>query len=284
MAQVEYIRLDTDFFDKPKIKALRRRHGNKGILLVLRILTSMGKSTDGALVRDTWEVLAEESDYKEGEAEAAIAYCLAVGIFSGDEENLSNRRVTEDQEALERKRASKREEMRRYRGREKGTSASVVKSFEDTDDLNRIQPRAVSVVEPPMQRETVDPGNDETLKIALTKLETPADQQWTLDNRFISAGRRPMKDYQNIWLTPFELADVMKKLQSSDIPQGSYKDLFLKAEAKLVTWKQERRSLTTVSVYNWLTGFLFDELLERAIKERRLAKTIEAPKQFEGRR
>ena len=93
-----------------------------------------------------------------------------------------------------------------------------------------------------------------------------------------------MKDYPNIWLTPFELADVMKKLEASDIPQKAYKDLFLKAEAKLMTWKQDRRSLSTVSVYNWMTGFLFDELLERAIKERRLAKTIEAPRPFEGRR
>jgi len=276
MAQVEYIRIDTDFFDKPKIKALRRRHGNKGIMLVLRLLTAMGKSSDGGLVRDTWEILATEADYEDGEAGEVVSYCLEVGIFSGDMDHVSNRRVTEDQDALERKRVAKREEMRRYRAKEKGAPAlQVIVDKSAESDLERIQPRVLPVIEPSMQKETVDPGNDENLRIALEKLETPANQQWTLDNRFIMAGRRPMKDYTNIWLTPHELADVIKKLEESDIPMWSYKDLFLKAEARLVTYKQERRPVQTVSVYNWLTGFLFQEVLETTIKETRLAKTLD---------
>lgn len=272
MAQVEYIRLDVDFFDKPKIKGLQRKHGHKAILLILRLYCAMGRATNATLNRDSWEALAADGGYEDGEAIIVVDYCLGHGILSGDYEQLTNTRVVEDQAALERKREQAKARQKSFREKPKELESPTT-----LEVISTSLPKSVPIVlvEPTQQRETIDPGDNENLKIALEKLQSPGNQQWTLDNRFVNAGRRPMKDYPELWLTPFELEDIIKKLKESDIPMTSYKDLFAKAEAKLKTWKQERRSTSGVSVYNWLTGFLFQEVLETTIKETRLAKTLE---------
>jgi hypothetical protein len=289
MAQLEYIRLDTDFFDKPKIKGLVYRHGHESVGFLLRLLCSMGRATEGFIGRDAWEAIGIESGIDPDRAEKLVAYCLDQGILDGDLSAISNSRVHADQDALDKKRGAARERVRTHRQKPTEVSApAFVARMERAVAVvpnNSPVPSPVLVVpthrqEPTEEFDTDDPN----LKIALEKLEQPAGQPWTNDNRHISAGRRPMRDYPSLWLTPPELADVVKKLEESQIPVQSYKDLFLKAEARLKTYSGQGRSTQGVSVYNWMTGFLFDELLERTIKETRLAKTMEGPQRYEQRR
>jgi hypothetical protein len=291
MTQLEYIRLDTDFFDKPKIKGLIYRHGQEAVGFLLRLLCSMGRATDGGIGRDAWEAIGIESNIDPQRAETLVVYCLEQGILEGDLSMISNSRVQADREALEKKRGAARERVRTHRQKhqEPNAPAYVARMERAVAVSNHPQPVSVpspvlvvahSPVEDVQEFDTSDPN----LKIALEKLESPSGQPWTHDNRYMSAGRRPMKDYPALWLTPFELADVVKKLEESQIPVQAYKDLFLKAEARLKTYTGQGRSTQGVSVYNWMTGFLFDELLERTIKETRLAKTIEGPKRYEQRR
>lgn len=288
MAQLEYIRFDTDFFDKPKIKGLVRRHGQDGVNLLIRLLCAMGRATDGAISRDAWEFIGEEADVTVERTEQIIDYCLEQHILGGDKNSLTNARIQTDQEALERKRDSTRNRVKQYRDKQRPAETQVITVPERA--VARISPAPyvpyvppADVIRPKAVEEKFD-TSDPNMEIALEKLQAPAGQDWTYDNRYMGAGRRPMKDYPEIWLTPQELADVIKKLEGSDIPVQSYKDLFLKAEAKLKTYSSQGRSNQTVSVYNWLTGFLFDESLERAIKETRLAKTLEGPQRYEQRR
>ena len=288
MAQLEYISLDTDFFDKPKIKGFVHRHGQGAVSFLLRLLCGMGRSTEGEISRDSWEAIGVEAGLDVERATSLVSYCLENQILAGDLEVLTNSRVKVDQEALAAKRAKIRERVGAYRARRKGevpADTEVVEIRPPAAPLQAVPKlvRAAPPVATPQRDEGVD-EEDPNMEIALEKLETPDGQPWTLDNRFISAGRRPMRDYPTIWLTPHELADVVKKLEESQIPIYSYKDLFLKAEAKMKTYSAQGRSNQAVSVYNWLTGFLFDELLERAIKETRLAKTMEGPKAYEQRR
>lgn len=297
MAQLDYIRLDTDFFDKPKIKGLCHRHGQEAVGFLLRLLCSMGRATEGAIGRDAWEAIGIEGNLDPKRAEMFVIYCLEQKILAGDLEHLTNSRVQDDQTALERKRGAGKERVRQYRQRHKDAP-----SFADEGSDAPVAPQnSQSITEPPpvatvayLPRATprlVEPErqekfdlSDPNMAIALEKLEAPTGQSWMNDNRYIGASRRPMKDYPALWLTPHELADVIKKLESSHIPVQGYKDLFLKAEARLKTYAGQGRSTQGVSVYNWLTGFLFDELLERTIKEARLAKTMEGPQRYEQRR
>lgn len=292
MAQVSYIRFDTDFFDKPKIKGLAHRQGVQSVLFLIRLLCAMGRATNGEISRDAWEAIGFENEYNEEKTRLVVEYCLEQKILSGNIEALSNSRIKEDQEALEKKRESTKERVAKTRQKQSITSRPemVPTQAEKTPrpipvlvNSNIIPGHVAIEVNAQKVEETFD-TSDPNMEIALEKLQKPDGQDWVRDNRFINAGRRPMKDYPLLWLTPGELADVVKKLEESDIPIQSYKDLFLKAEARINTYSAQGRSAQSVSVYNWLTGFLFDELLERTIKETRLAKTMEAPQRYEQRR
>jgi hypothetical protein len=289
MAQLSYIRFDTDFFDKPKIKGLVQRHGQVAVSFLVRLLCGMGRATDGEISRDAWEAIGAEAGLATLHSEELVGYCLDNHILGGSKERLTNTRVLEDQDALEKKRVSTRARVQQHRQRQKPAEDAPVPLATAAPAVVNPSAPFVPFVPPadvaaytPQHPESFD-TTDENMQIALDKLEAPNGQNWVFDNRFIGAGRRPMKDYPTIWLTPHELSDVIRKLEESDIPQASYKDLFFKAEAKLKTYSSQGRSNQSVSVYNWLTGFLFDELLERTIKETRLAKTLEGG-QYERRR
>lgn len=291
MAQVQYIRLDTDFFDKPKIKALAFRCGQGAVLCLIRLLCAMGRATDGELSRDAWLAISVESGLTVEDAETLAKYCLKEKIFGGNLAALTNSRVLEDQEALERKREQNRERVSRHRTKQRtGPEATVIplpprpsEPIVNPDFVPvPIAPDADAQVQYP---DPVEAGDDENLKIALDKLETPgAGKAWERDNRYILAHRRPMKDYPLIWLAPTELADVISKLEASDIPLQLYKELFKNAEAKLRTYVASGKNAQNVSVYNWLTGFLFNELLDTTTKESKLTKTIEWGNRYEQRR
>lgn len=293
MAQVTYIRFDVDFFDKPKIKGLAYRCGQEAVLLLVRLLCAMGRATNGEISRDAWEAIGAENGLNQEKTLSCITYMIDQGILGGTLESLTNERVKQDQSALEKKREATRERVAKNRQKKESEDLATLNSATATVrrlDTPLINPNLIpgfihSEVHAnhSAEPETFD-TTDPNMAIALEKLESPAGQPWVNDNRFINAGRRPMKDYKLLWLTPGELADVVKKLEESDIPVQMYKDLFKKAEAKLKTYSTQGKSSQSVSVYNWLTGFLFDELLERTIKEARLAKTMEGPQRYEQRR
>lgn len=299
MSQLDYIRLDTDFFDKPKVKGLAYRFGQGAVSFLLRLLCSMGRATDGTISRDAWEAIGADATLDPNTAETIVLYCLENQILEGDISYLTNARVQEDQDALTKKRGSTRTRVKACRARQRELTVVAppeITAVQSYSPLRRESREAVTSAPPaphfeplravPMTAKSEEFSTDDpNMVIALEKLEKPTGQPWTLDNRFVGAGRRPMKDYPTIWMTPPELADVIKKLEESQIPVQAYKDLFLKAEARLRTYDTQGRSSQNVSVYNWMTGFLFDELLERTIKETRLAKTIEGGQQrYEQRR
>lgn len=85
------------------------------------------------------------------------------------------------------------------------------------------------------------------------------------DSRFISAGRKPIKNYPLIWLSKTELIDILTLYEESEIPidkRGIYKQAFRAVQARLLTMKAEGKSITRVSAFNWLIGWALNELLD----------------------
>lgn len=277
MTQLDYIRLDTDFFDKPKIKALLYKFGHEGLIFFIKILCQVGRSTDCKLNEEQCAALAFESQMPTEKTEEFFSYCLERGLLDGTRTELSNSRVRDDVAALEHKRSKARQRQQRYR-------AVSEEERGEQQEKHRETPIVPSVAGPKIELQPVDVAkedqssfdtSDPHLQTALTKLETPEGQDWTLDSRFVNASRRPLKKFPLIWLTPHELADILKRLEQSQIPKNKYKDLFLKAEARLKTQKTVGRNGVFVSAYNWLAGFLMDEVIEQTIKEKRLEKAIQ---------
>ena len=83
-----------------------------------------------------------------------------------------------------------------------------------------------------------------------------------LNPQYVSAGRRPLKKYPDMFLTPSELADVFQQLADAGIPAENFKLVFKRVAARLSTYKAQGKSLTMISVYNWLTSWAKHEVVK----------------------
>ncbi len=85
------------------------------------------------------------------------------------------------------------------------------------------------------------------------------------DNRFMAAGRKPIKNYPLIWLSKTELIDILKLYEESGIPidkHGIYKQAFRAVQARLLTMKADGKPTNRISAFNWLIGWALNELLD----------------------
>lgn len=78
---------------------------------------------------------------------------------------------------------------------------------------------------------------------------------WLQNPQHVGAGRRPLKNYPDMFLTPSELADVFEQLAEAGIPPEQFKLVFKRVAARLSTYKAQGKNLAMISVYNWLIGW-----------------------------
>lgn len=258
-AQLDYIRLDTDFFDKPKVKAFLQKYGQENVNLFIRILCAIGRSTDGRINRDCADALIYDARIENEQGWEVITYLLENELLTGTPTKISNPRVLDDSQALARKRNATNERVRKHRTKKK------------KNEDEQVQAEVLETVKTQVSK--LEGTGDRHIDLARRKLVSEEEGgEWRTDNRYMLAGRRPMRDYPLIWLSEPELAEISKRLEASDIPPDCYKDLFLRAQGLLVTKAANGENTKNVAVYNWLTGFLFNDVLEQTIKTNRLAK------------
>lgn len=259
-AQLAYIRFDTDFFDKPKVKAFLQKHGQENVNLFVRILCAIGRASDGRINRDCADALIYDARIDNAKGWEVITYLLENELLTGTPTKISNPRVQDDSQALARKRSATNARVRKHR--------EVKKAQRADEKLEQVVEAVKS------ETAKVELTGDKHIDLARRKLvsEVEGDADWKTDNRYMLAGRRPMRDYPLVWLSEMELAEISKRLDASEIPPDCYKDLFLRAQGLLVTKAANGENTKNVAVYNWLTGFLFNDVLEQTIKTNRLAK------------
>lgn len=118
---------------------------------------------------------------------------------------------------------------------------------------------------------------DDWTQIAFEKLSDPTGSpEWTQKNAYISAGRRPMRDYPDVWLTPNELVTVCRDYEASGIPFRAYRTAFESAQIQATNQKTQRRDPSNAGAAGWLLGFIKQSILDSAIKETRLNNAREA--------
>ena len=128
---------------------------------------------------------------------------------------------------------------------------------------NKDQPttRAPAKEEPPPEAPA-----DPLLADAEKRLEPPNGQPWTSTNQWIGAGRRPMRKFPLIFLTPHELVQALQQIRKS-IPPDDVAGVFESCEARLRNKSPQQRDST--SAYNWLTGWCLEEAIDKATKRQR---------------
>jgi hypothetical protein len=105
-------------------------------------------------------------------------------------------------------------------------------------------------------------GNDCDLQPESHPLERyfmPVTVEVERDPQFMNAGRRPLKDFTAIWLTPFELEQVREEIKKH--PSASMKSIFTTVQARAVGRPPHERS--KFCAHAALTGWALQAELEK---------------------
>lgn len=135
----------------------------------------------------------------------------------------------------------------------------------------------VAYLAEPKEHEFTDPNIAKWMKPATEHLEPLLDppSKWQLDNRYINAGRRPMKKYPHVFLSAPELAEVFRQYDEVGLTPLDARQAFQAVSGRLITLASNGSSNNSISVFNWLIGWAKQEVLESKIKEHRLKNAKE---------
>lgn len=96
-------------------------------------------------------------------------------------------------------------------------------------------------------------------------------QPWEKSNLFLTTGRRPLKNYPDIYLNTHELAEILRQYTDSGI-RSKMREANQLVLAKINNYKAQGRKVENLSVASWYMSWIKNELLESAIKHKRLNK------------
>lgn len=218
-AQLSHLLLDVDFFDKPKIIDFRLTHGWIGISWLIRCYCLMSRATNGIVKRRIVEHLAEEMGVPRYEVVTVTCFESELMTLEGD--MVSNSRVLKDQTKLYDRREKDREKVKKHRESKlvtvteqlhNGNVTSNDTVFPVTDTVTEYIDINNNKIE---NKDLVVSEEEETpvQKMVKLALDEPNDQPWTRTNAYMLSGRRPMKKYPNIFLTPYEMEMVFNKYE-----------------------------------------------------------------------
>lgn len=99
-------------------------------------------------------------------------------------------------------------------------------------------------------------------------------EPWESDNRFMLAGRRPLRKFPKIFLSPGEWLYVINEFEQAGIPAARVPSAFVLVEAKLDDCIVAGKNPKFISVFGWLVGWVKQQLIDGLIKEHRLKKIL----------
>jgi hypothetical protein len=112
--------------------------------------------------------------------------------------------------------------------------------------------------------------------LANNSLIKDEDPILSTDNRYITAGRRPMKNYPDIWITPYQLADVFSQYDSDGISldnKNNFLGAFKAVQARLQTYKEQGKPLININPYIWLIGWAKEDLIKALTAKNNLKRS-----------
>ena len=153
----------------------------------------------------------------------------------------------------------------------KGTQSSPSSSSSSSSSSSINNTYTLPINNLASSEEISDPNLEKWLPKASEHLPLPTDppQKWQLDNRFINAGRRPMKKYPLIFISATELAEVFRQYDEVGLQPIDARQAFQAVAGRLLTHAANGSSNNQVSAFNWLIGWAKQEVLETAIKDER---------------
>lgn len=119
----------------------------------------------------------------------------------------------------------------------------------------------------------IPPDLSEFWNDAVTALVDENHESLTQSGVYASTGRRPMRKYPELWISPIELAEVFKLFHDSGIPPDKFGLAFKPVVARLRTHKANGSRTDNVAAVNWLSSWALDGALTTLKKAKDLERS-----------
>lgn len=277
MSAPKSILLDNDFLLDPKLRIAIDVLGPMVVARYVHLLTSLNRQGGrmpkeharalGWMLGDDKEVWGKFLDFS-----------VQNGLVSEDERSYFKQRLLDDAKNVSTKRKAWREKKKSLRSVSKDKQETPL-GVSDLSELERngteeelniknngalesAHPALTAACAPPEPAEMPDGTDPEVWALTENAFVPDSDPRLQRDNRYINAGRKPLKKYPDVWLTRHELADWMMCYLRRNIPKNQLDIGFKKTQSKILTYRQEGKRVQSVSAYNWGTGFILQEVLQ----------------------
>jgi len=288
-AQLSHLLLDINFMNKPTILEYRHKFGSHPVLWLIQVYLLMSQATNAEVGINTLMWAAKDLDFDNGEE--LIDYALSNNLIQRGikKEHFTNSRVLKDQTSWGSKKEQNRLRQERFKGKEtqvpvivEPSNALVTRlkrvgnalltrlpdsdSDSDNDNINNNSKVAeFTILTPPETEDEIE---------AEKHLETPGEgKAWEKDNRWMSAGWRPMKRFPLCWLKRSDLVLVIKRYTDAEVQHR------VGAAFRVVQGTLEGRKLDMSgsfakypSVVGWLTGYVLSDVLRSETEASRLKR------------
>jgi hypothetical protein len=131
--QLDYILLDCDFLNKPKIVALSSRYNYVAVLYYIQILCALSRATNAKMDIYAAYGMANQFEISKADAKEIIEYCIKNKLLQCEDDVITQSRVAEDQEKLAEARKRRNEAQEKYRLKKEAEEKSRL------DELERLK-------------------------------------------------------------------------------------------------------------------------------------------------
>lgn len=222
--------LDVNFYNLPEIRALSKKFGKISPLALTQIYCAMSAGEGAKIDEDAIADILESNDLKN--VEEFITYCLDKSLFKLYREN-----SPDNQE-------------------EPGSKTRLPDNDYEDPNIERNSP-------PLDFSHIADAEERKRYEVADSLLVPTTDKAIQRSNQFLNAGRRPMREWAEIWLSVPELVTVMKEFTNCGIRGDHRKLVFERVAARIRGKVAEGMQADRAPAFNWLTGFELTDTLRQ---------------------
>lgn len=289
--QVACFTHDANARNDQKILRLRARGGWAYYGIYWALIEVLRESSDYRMHHDALEGVALSLGVREQEFVTFISTCCQVGLLVQDDigytsPSLLARMERYEQTIQKRREAGSKGGAMRAAKLELARSNPLANATQESDTsvaqaklnnniiLNNINYGSEgSVSTDARAREESQPealpaseDNSPVMAFADRHLVSPTDPIVAGHALFLSAGKRPMKKYPDVWLTPLQLAEVAELYEQSGIPRKELHLGFRLVATHVEGALARGRLITTINAHAWLIGHGLTQALEQRAK------------------
>jgi hypothetical protein len=271
--------LESGFFSDPKTLRLIDKHGPGAALQVLHIWSWLTNSADGRLDYESALVLGRAAGMGCDVMSQVIQTALDLKLLYKEQDgSLFHPTIMKAREKF----FSKRRNYVEARNKRVGVQAersvnparilpefstapiNITNTNHNTNNkLYRSEGSAEGNQLPPPEMPSSKPPEGQLESFAEEML-TPETSEVVRKSRvYITTGRRPLKDYPNVWLNRAEFVMMLEQFQEAKVVKRELKHLLAACEAGMLEKKGKGIDPQMTSSFKWLTGFLLEDYLKK---------------------